>query len=143
MKRKSLSLSDLNQLRHHAQRLLEAGVRQADIARRLGVSRGCVCRWAREWDKRGRLRPLANLGRPRRLSKQQAAIVRTAMRRGPRAHGLGSDSWTGSNIAALIEAQTGEVLGPDLARRLFSELAGDRWRGQPRLRRRRGRHRSG
>jgi len=122
-----LSVDQRNSRRRRADELLNAGMKQADIARQLGVSRATVSRWARERIKHGHVPKLSGVGRPSRLSAAQVAQVREAMAEGPSAHGIATSRWSGPLIQALILKMTGEDLDPDHARRLFVDLAVDRW----------------
>ena len=84
---------------------------QAAIARELETSRQSVSRWDRQW-QRGGARTLEGAGRAGRkpkLNEGQRRRLATALRRGARAYGFGSDRWTLDRASALIEQLTGVV----------------------------------
>lgn len=100
--------------RKEAAKLFEAGATQAEVARRLKVSRVSALRWYRVWRKggRGELTEAHLLGRPRRLTSEQAAAVARALLKGPMAQGYDTDLWTLPRMAALIEHETGVAFHP-------------------------------
>jgi transposase len=84
--------------------LLREGVRQAEVARRLGVRRQSVNEWAKKirrvgvWGlKAGRL------GRPRKLHAEQLKRVEKQLRRGPQV--MRSRKWTVRRVGELIERE--------------------------------------
>jgi len=100
--------------RRRAARLFERGVPQADVARELKVSRQSVSRWYADWQAGGTraLKAAGRAGRLPRLTETQLRQVERALRKGPRAHGFGTDLWTLDRVAAVIEAETGVAYHP-------------------------------
>src|SRR3954467_2579348 len=99
----------LEKRRFAAQKLLAAGVHQSEVARRLGVHRQSVSRWAVALSKKGKdsLRKAGRAGRLSRLSVSQKELIKAALIAGPQAHGYATSLWTISRVAALIQEQTG------------------------------------
>jgi transposase len=99
----------LEKRRLAAEKLLAAGIHQAEVARRLGVHRQSVCRWdaARRTGGKEALRKAGRAGRLPRLSHNQKQQIKSALRAGPQAHGYATALWTIGRVAALIEEQTG------------------------------------
>ena len=96
---------ELERRRRRGGRLLEAGVKQAEVARRVGVTRTAVARWEqlrREGGTEALKRP-KRFGRPRRLSDTQCAELITLLKGGALAAGFASELWTLPRIRMLIE----------------------------------------
>ena len=99
--------SQCEERRLEAGRLLQAGqLSYADIARRLGVSRMAVSKWARQFHQRqGDLtslhaRPIP--GRPARLNAEQWQRVLAVLQQGALHAGFDTDRWTLLRIQAVI-----------------------------------------
>ena len=92
-----------------AARLLKQGVSQSEVARRLGVHRQSVIRWARQLAQSGRvgLKKAGRAGRRPRLSSAQLKQIEHALKRGPEALGYANGLWTAGRVRELIEGQTG------------------------------------
>jgi transposase len=102
-----LDLAALEERRIRAARLLREGVWPAEVARRVGVHRQSVSRWARKL-KRGGERALGagRVGRPARLHGEDLRRVEGQLKRGPGT--LGYKKWTSARVKELIEpAQLG------------------------------------
>ena len=71
--------------RRRGARLPEAGVAQAEVARRVGVTRTSVSRWEKVRQEGGAeaLRRPKRFGRPRRLSEEQCAELIRQLNRSP------------------------------------------------------------
>ena len=112
--------------RKRAARLFERGVTQADVARELAVSRQSVSRWYAEWQAGGTkaLKAAGRAGRMPRLTAGQLRRVDQALRKGPRAHGFGTDLWTLDRVAAVIEAETGVAYHPGHVWKLLRDRLG-------------------
>ena len=95
--------------RKRAARLFDRGATQADVARELEVSRQSVSRWYGDWRAGGTmaLKGAGRAGRLPRLTDTQLRQVDRALRKGPRAHGFGTDLWTLDRVAMVIERETG------------------------------------
>src|SRR5438876_3318633 len=99
----------LERRRMEAAELLKQGVSQSEVARRLGVHRQSVIRWARQLAQSGRagLSQAGRAGRKPKLSASQLRKIEQALRRGPEALGYASGLWTAGRVRALIEDQCG------------------------------------
>ena len=112
----------LEQRRQLAARAFARGESQAEVARRLQVSRQSVSRWHHQWRTSGSLRGAGRAGRKPRLTPDQLAAVEQALRDGARAHGFGTGLWTLPRIAAVIARQTGTRYHPGHVWRLLRAL---------------------
>jgi len=99
----------LEKRRFAAVKLLEAGVPQSEVARRLVVHRQSVSRWALALRQKGKesLRQAGRAGRLPRLSPSQKEALKAALVQGPQAYGYATALWTIGRVAALIKEQTG------------------------------------
>jgi transposase len=95
--------------RLRAAELVAAGVRQAEVARWLGVYRQAVSVWYARWQTRGTdaLRSRGPTGPRPRLSDQQLARVEQALLEGTGANGFVGELWTLDRVALVIERLTG------------------------------------
>src|SRR5712692_8570333 len=94
-------------LRLQAEPLFAQGLRQADVARQLAVSRQTVSRWYRAWSAGGQaaLGGVGRTGRNRKLSKEQLRLLETLLLEGPEAHGYHTKLWTLKRIAQVVWKQ--------------------------------------
>jgi len=92
-----------------AARLLEQGCSEAEAARRAGVHRQSVNRWARQMASGGResLRKASRAGRKPRLCEGDRSRIVTGLKRGPEALGYETGLWTSWRVADLIERECG------------------------------------
>jgi transposase len=99
----------LERRRLQAARLLGKGSPEAEVARRVGVHRQSVNRWARQLAAGGRpaLKYPGRAGRKPRLTARDRARIRAGLTRGPEALGYDSPLWTGWRVADLIERTCG------------------------------------
>lgn len=99
----------LEQRRREAATLLRQGVRPAEVARRVGVTRQSVSRWQAALREHGRagLRRAKRLGRPPTLTAADLAQVERALKAGPEAHGYATGLWTLARVGKLIEKECG------------------------------------
>ena len=90
--------------RLRAAELFAVGVRQAEVARQLGVSAQAVSVWHRRFKASGtdRLRSREPSGPAPRLSDQQLAEVEQAPLEGATANGSRGELWTLARIAPVI-----------------------------------------
>lgn len=104
----------LRDRRLEAAKLFDQGARQAEVARRLKVSRVSAMRWYRVWRRQGRrgLGQVRALGRPAKLSAGQLKKVEKTLLRGPQAEGYSTDLWTLPRIAKVISRVTGVEYHP-------------------------------
>jgi transposase len=98
-------LKDLEHRRRRGGQLLAAGVAQAEVARRVGVTRTTVSRWEQLRQSGGleALRRPKHFGRPRRLSDAQCEELVRQLKAGALAAGFPTELWTLPRIAQLIE----------------------------------------
>src|SRR6266851_3475479 len=106
----------LERRRMAAAKLLQQGVSQAEVARRLGVHRQSVIRWVRELRKSGRA------GRKAKLSAPDLQAIEQALKRGPQALGYETALWTAPRVARLIEQRCGVRYHPAHVWRLLGQL---------------------
>src|SRR4029077_17394839 len=92
-----------------AAELLKQGVSQSEVARRLGVHRQSVIRWARQLAPSGRagLKQAGRAGRKPKLSASQLRKIEQALKRGPEALGYATGLWTTGRVRELIEDTCG------------------------------------
>jgi transposase len=95
--------------RLRAAELFASGVRQAEVARQLGVSRQSVHLWYKRWQAAGSdgLRSRGPTGPIPRLSEAQLRQVEQALLKGAGANGFAGELWTLERIATVIERLTG------------------------------------
>src|SRR6266542_4308794 len=101
------------QRRMEAAKLFEADLSNAEIGRRLHVSRQSVSGWFQIWKQEGEagLR-VQRPGPCSRLSPQQLNQIVAALLEGAEAHGFETPLWTLSRIAELIGKLTGVSYHP-------------------------------
>jgi transposase len=99
----------LERRRMQAAELLRQGVGQSEVARRLGVHRQSVIRWARQLAHAGRrgLKQAGRAGRRAKLNQAQRQQLEQALKRGPEAAGYVNGLWTTGRVRRLIEDQCG------------------------------------
>jgi transposase len=121
-----------------AARMFERGATQAEVARRLQVSRQSAMRWERGFRKGGRatLEGAHRAGRKPRLTGQDLSAVEQLLLRGPTAAGYRTDLWTLPRIAAVIEQTTGVPYHPGHVWRLLRQLGWSRQKPTTRARER-------
>jgi transposase len=95
--------------RLRAAELFAVGLRQAQVARRLGVSRQSVSEWHARWQAGGpdALLSRGPTGPAPRLSDPQLGRVEQALREGATLNGFVGELWTLDRIAVVIERLTG------------------------------------
>ena len=103
------NFDELQRRRMKAAKLLDQGVNQAEVARRLGVHRQSVIRWARAKEEGGSpaLRKAGRAGRRPKLSDDDRKRIVEGLQRGPEALGYDTGLWTSQRVADLIEQQCG------------------------------------
>lgn len=129
---------ELERRRMRAVRLFEQGESQADVARRLDVSRTTAMRWAKAWDQEGRdgLRAAGRAGRKPRLSEERFQQVEEVLLGGPRGSGYPTEYWTLPRVAEVIEQLTGVRYHPGHVWRVLRKLGWSRQKPTTRARER-------
>jgi transposase len=91
-------------------KLLRRGVRPAEVARRLSVSRTSVMRWERALAADGRrgLRRAPRTGRPPLVSADKEKRLIAALKSGALAQGYSTDLWTLARVGKLVETVCGQ-----------------------------------
>lgn len=119
-----LSLKEQRRRRLKGVRWLEKHVPQAEVARRLGVSRQTVSRWAEKLAGGGvaALRNPRPRGRPAQLDKAQRAELQRLLKAGAMAAGFGTELWTLPRMRALIAERFGVRLSESWIFRLLRQL---------------------
>ena len=127
--RHSQKRKELERRRRRGARLLAAGQPQAEVARRVGVSRQTVMRWERLRQQGGleALRRAEHFGRPQRLSESQRKELVRLLKAGSLAAGFATELWTLPRIARLIEERFSVSMVPSSVWRLRGRLG---WRVQ-------------
>ncbi len=93
----------LEQRRYAAVTLFEHQVRQAEVARRLTVTRAAVHYWYTTWRKKGKEGLAAKKsGRKSHISESQWRRIERNLLTGPQAAGYATDLWTLERISTLI-----------------------------------------
>jgi transposase len=114
----------LERRRLHAAGLLQQGLPEAEVARRVGAHRQSVNRWARQLAQGGRqaLKRAPRAGRPPQLSAADRQRIVQGLKRGPEALGYATSLWTAWRVADLIERQCGVKYSTVHAWRLLRAL---------------------
>lgn len=114
----------LERRRRRAARLLESGVPQAEVARRVGTTRTSVSRWERLRQEGGleALKRPKRFGRPRRLSDAQCEELIEQLKLGALAAGFATELWTLPRIRTLIEQRFAVKLTEPSVWRLLGAL---------------------
>lgn len=95
--------------------LLEKGIHEAEVARRVGVHRQSVNRWRRalEESDRSALRKSGRAGRKPLVSETDLRSIEVDLKRGPEALGYETGLWTTQRVAELIEERFGVRYTPE------------------------------
>jgi transposase len=114
----------LERRRMKALRLFGEGLSDAEIARRLKVSRHSVGTWRKKFAKLGRTSLLAagRAGRQRKLTAAQDRAIVAALKAGASASGYSSDMWTLPRVAKLIEKIAGVKYHPGYVGEILKRL---------------------
>ena len=110
--------------RVEAGRWFARGLSQAQVARRLRVSRQSTSRWFRLWEADGGegLRGAGRTGRKRRLSDENLCRLETLLVAGPQAQGYETNLWTLKCIARVVERHFGVHYHPGHVWKLLGQL---------------------
>ncbi len=109
-----------------AARLLDKGHTEAEVARRVGVHRQSVNRWATQWATGGRasLKRAGRAGRKPRLTAADLRRIEHGLKRGPEALGYGTSLWTAWRVADLIERECGVTFSTGHVWRILRDSLG-------------------
>lgn len=101
------------QRRFKAAQLFKKGIRQAEVARRLGVTPAAAHGWYHTWKEHGMrgLRSRGVPGFPSSLTEQHRRKLKTAILHGARTFGYDTDLWTLERIAVVMRRVTGTSFG--------------------------------
>jgi transposase len=99
----------LEKRRFEAMRLLDKGVNQSEVARRVNVARQTVVRWVQLYQSEGRdaLNKAGRAGRKPQLTGQDRKRLIEALKQGPEVLGYETPLWTCPRVAHLIEKEFG------------------------------------
>lgn len=123
--RERRDIKALEARRKKAGRMFAREVPQAEVARRLVVSRTAVHYWHMAWkkkDMKGLRSKRGVFGRAPRLTEQKIKTVKTALLAGPRNAGYETDLWTLQRIATLIKQQAHVSYHPNHVWRVLHSL---------------------
>ena len=97
----------LEKRRFAAMHLLEEGVNQSEVARRVNVARQTVARWAQECRSKGKraLKKAGRAGRKPRLKDKERKRLVERLLEGPERLGYETPLWTCPRVADLIEQE--------------------------------------
>jgi len=120
---KGKKLKALQRRRLRAGRLLLKGVAQAEVARRVGVSRATVCEWNERLAQGGldglRRRPR---GRPAGLDAGMRGELAQALKAGAMANGYATELWTLARVVRLIAQRFGLQYSASQVWRILSAM---------------------
>lgn len=99
----------LERRRMKAAKLLDQGISEAEVARRVGAHRQSVNRWAKQKQQGGTLalKKAGRAGRKPRLKESDRQRIVAGLERGPEALGYDTGLWTSQRVADLIEQECG------------------------------------
>lgn len=87
--------------------IVEQGLSEHEVARRLGVTQGAVSQWYSVYRDGGNsydaLKKGTHTGRPSRLNKRQLASIPKILVKGAEHYGFSTDLWTAERLAKVIE----------------------------------------
>ena len=97
-----------------AAKLLRAGLSEAEVARRVGVHRQSVNRWAQGLQTSGvrALKKAGRAGRKPQLTAQDLRRIERGLKRGPEELGYDAGLWTTARVGELIALETGVRFSP-------------------------------
>ena len=107
---KTRDFDQLERRRRQAAKLLDRGLSQAEVARRMKVSRESVRRWANRIAANGAgegLKKAGRAGRVARLGWLEPEKLEQILRAGPEKSGLPNGLWTLDRIAKVVQNQFG------------------------------------
>lgn len=104
--------------------LKEGGKRQAEIARRLGVTEAAVSKWKKKLKEEGEkgLEAKQATGRPAKLDEKQKVDLVRKLEEGAVANGFATEQWTQARVKELIEKIYGVSYKRNYVGRLLHQL---------------------
>lgn len=113
----------LEQRRFKAEKLFARNIHQAEVARRLRVSRAAAHYWYITWKKKGKdgLRRKQPGPKPR-LTEKKLAVLSQALLAGPLAAGYGTNLWTLGRVADTIKRRVHVSVSQTHAWRILQAL---------------------
>jgi putative transposase len=120
-----LTREQMEERRLEGGRLLKEGkLSQAEIARRLGVTRGSVTAWSKALQAGGvrRLRQHKSTGRPSKLNREVRRKLKRLLDRGALAAGFPTDRWTLVRVSELLKKEFDIRYHPNSLRRVLDQL---------------------
>ena len=113
----------IEQRRQEAALLFAQNLNNAEVARRIGVSRPTVSGWRQRWqaDQKNGL-ALRAPGPASRLSRSQQQQLADALLQGPQAHGYETQLWTLARIAEVIERLFSVTYNPHYVSELLHKM---------------------
>lgn len=117
-------LIELERRRRRAARLLQSGVKQAEVAREVGVTRTSVSRWEKLRQQGGpqALRRPERFGRPWKLEDAQRAELIRTLKAGAMAAGFTTELWTLPRIGTVVKERFGVELSQSSVWRMLQQL---------------------
>jgi transposase len=122
---KKLTREQLAERRAEAVRLLEAGeMKQAEIARHLGVTEAAVSKWKRQLAEEGpeALQMRKATGRPPKLDEAAKQALVKKLEEGAVAAGFATEQWTQARVKKVIEREFGVRYHQNYISRLLDDL---------------------
>ena len=116
--------------RRKAMALLEEGLSQAAVARKLHVSEAAVSQWRKKYKAQGEagLRTTQHDRRHPKLSWEHRAELLTLLAQGPQAHGFASPLWSLPRLGQLIAKRWGVQYSEAHLSKLLRQLGWSRQR---------------
>ena len=105
--------------------IVEGGLSEHEVARKLGVSQAAVSKWHGAYRDGGgydALRSRAHTGRPSRLDDGRLQDLPSILLKGAEQYGFSTDMWTGERVARVIEEVYGVRYSPSQVVRILHSL---------------------
>jgi transposase len=115
-------LDEMESRRRRGMAMLKRGMKQAEVARQLEVSRQTVSTWNRAMAENPRAWERRALGRPSGLSAADKAKLAKYLAEGATAHGFPTPAWTLSRVGKLIAQEFGPNYSNVHVMRLIKKL---------------------
>jgi transposase len=114
----------LEERRRQALMLLSEGRSLREVAGVINCAASSVLRWQQAWERGGEqaLRVRSSPGRPQKLKTGQRRKLLGLLRKGARANGYSTDTWTTARIAEVIKLHFGVTYHRDHIGRLMRSL---------------------